>query len=82
MTLQLESAITTIMDCEDSVAAVDAEDKCRVYGNWNGLMKGDLTEAVQKGDRVINRVLEKDKQFIASRWFEVLFARPQSDVCA
>ncbi|MBX2868744.1 MAG: malate synthase G [Acidiferrobacterales bacterium] len=63
--VHLESAITTIMDCEDSVAAVDAEDKCRVYGNWAGLMKGDLIAKVNKGKQVIDRTLEKDREYTA-----------------
>ena len=61
--VDLESAITTIQDCEDSVAAVDAEDKCVVYSNWLGLMKGDLQEVVQKGDREIVRKLNSDRSY-------------------
>ena len=56
----LESAITAIMDCEDSVAAVDAADKAQVYGNWLGLMRGDLTEEVTKGGETFTRELSDD----------------------
>lgn len=57
----VEAAITTIMDCEDSVAAVDAQDKVEVYKNWFGLMQGSLTDAFEKNGKILKRELNKDK---------------------
>jgi malate synthase len=62
--VRLEAALTTIMDCEDSVATVDAEDKVVAYDNWLGLMRGDLTEELTKGGQSFVRKLAGDIEYL------------------
>lgn len=62
--IHIESAVTAIMDCEDSVASVDSADKLTVYRNWLGLMRGNLTRAIEKDGQTVQRAMAPDRDYI------------------
>ena len=68
----LESALTTICDLEDSIAAVDAEDKVTAYANWLGLMRGDLSASFEKSGRTLTRTLDADRRYVATDGSELV----------
>ena len=70
----LESAITAIVDLEDSIAAVDADDKVAAYANWLGLMRGDLAETFEKGGRTLTRTLAEDRRYAAADGGEIVLS--------
>ncbi len=67
----LEAALTTIMDCEDSVVALDADEKVKTYRNWLGLIKGDLSADLSKDDKFIIRTLDEDRIYVSADGGEV-----------